>query len=125
MPDGLDVWSPAFVNRLAAFCAAAARVAREEGQEAPVWCPMNEISFWSWAGGDKAAFYPGTDGQGHALKRQLVRAAIAGTEAARAVDRRARFMQPEPVIHITHHPNRPWDAEQAELYRLAQYQAGT
>lgn len=123
VPDGIDVWSAAFVDRFAAFCAAAARVAREEGHEAPIWCPMNEISFWSWAGGDKAAFYPCTDGQGHALKRQLVRAAIAGTEAARAVDSRARFMQPEPVIHITHHPDRPWDQEQVELYRLAQYQA--
>lgn len=123
VPEGIDVWSPAFVDRFAAFCTTAARIARDEGYEAPVWCPMNEISFWSWAGGDRNAFHPCGDGQGHAFKRQLVRAAIAGTEAARAVDPRARFMQPEPLIHITHHPDRPWDREQVERYRTAQYQA--
>lgn len=123
LPHDLDIWSPAFVDRFAAFAAAAAQVMREEGSEAPVWCPVNEISFWSWAGGDKGDMHPFGETRGYALKQQLVRAAIAGIEAARAVDPRARFMQAEPLIYITAHPDRPHDRERAELYRRSQFQA--
>ena len=123
LPHDLDIWSPAFVDRFAAFAGAAARVVREEGGDAPVWCPMNEISFWSWAGGDKGEMHPFGETRGYALKQQLVRAAIAGMEAVRAVDPRARFMQAEPLIYITAHPDRPHDRERAELYRRSQFQA--
>ena len=122
LPHDIDIWSPEFVDRFAAFAAAAARVVREEGGEAPVWCPMNEVSFWSWAGGDKGDMHPFGETRGYALKQQLVRAAIAAVDAVRAVDRRARFMQAEPLIYITAHPDRPHDRERAELYRRAQYQ---
>jgi len=111
------------VDRFAAFAGAAARVVREEGGEGPIWCPMNEMSFWSWAGGDKGDMHPFGETRGYALKQQLVRAAIAGIEAVRAVDPQARFMQAEPLIYITAHPDRPHDRERAELYRRAQYQA--
>ena len=123
LPHDIDIWSPAFVDRFAAFAGTAARVMREEGNAAPVWCPMNEVSFWSWAGGDKGELYPFGETRGYALKQQLVRAAIAAVDAVRAVDARARFLQAEPLIHITAHPDRPHDRERAELYRRAQYQA--
>ncbi len=123
LPHDLDIWSPAFVDRFAAFAAAAAQVVCEEGGEAPVWCPVNEISFWSWAGGDKGDMHPFGETRGYALKQQLVRAAIAGIEAVRAVDPRARVMQAEPLIYITAHPDRPHDHERAELYRRSQFQA--
>ena len=122
LPHDIDIWSPAFVTRFAAFAGAAARVVREEGNAAPVWCPMNEASFWSWAGGDRGDMHPFGETRGSALKQQLVRATIAAIDAVRAVDSRARFMQAEPLIHITAHPDRPHDRERAELYRRAQYQ---
>ena len=123
LPHDLDIWSPAFVDRFAAFARAAARLVREEGGTGHLWCPMNEVSFWSWAGGDKGDLYPCGHGQGLDLKRQLVRAAIAATQAVREVDPGARFIQAEPLIHITAHPDRPHDRERAESYRRSQYQA--
>ncbi|MBW3617998.1 MAG: beta-galactosidase, partial [Proteobacteria bacterium] len=38
-PDWLDIWSPDFVSRMAAFAEAAARVRAEETDEVPLWCP--------------------------------------------------------------------------------------
>lgn len=123
LPHDIDVWSPSFVDRFAAFAAAAARVVQAETDEPPFWCVMNEISFWSWGGGDVAALHPGTRDRGAELKRQLILATIAGIEAARRVDRRARFIQAEPLIHIAPDVYQPEDADLAEAYRLAQFQA--
>ena len=50
VPQHLDVWSQEFVERFAAFAAAAALVVREHNDAAPFWCVMNEVSFWSWGG---------------------------------------------------------------------------
>ena len=95
---------------------------REHSDDVPFWCVMNEISFWSWGGGDCGVLYPNTTERGHELKRQLVRAAIAGIEAARSVDPRARFIQAEPLINIVGDVYQPEDHAPAEAYRLAQFQ---
>lgn len=123
LPPDLDIWSPAFVDRFAAFAAAAARVVQEEGGHPAAWCAMNEVSYWAWAGGDRGDLYPHGQGRGDALKAQLVCAAIAGIEAVRGVDRSARFVQAEPLIHIAAHPDRPGDRERVESFRRAQYQS--
>ena len=41
----VDIWCPAFVDRLAAFARAAAEHFREMTDAVPFWCPVNEISF--------------------------------------------------------------------------------
>ncbi len=123
LPHDIDLWSAAFVERFAAFAAAAARVVRTESDQAPSWCVINEISFWSWGGGDCGMLFPNTLDRGHELKRQLVRATIAATDAVRGVDPRARFIQAEPLINIAPDLYRPEDYEPAEAYRLAQFQA--
>ncbi|MBV8911508.1 MAG: beta-glucosidase [Acetobacteraceae bacterium] len=123
LPHDVDIWSSAFPERFAAFCEAAARFFREHSDEVPFWCPMNEISFWAWGGGDKQYLYPAAIGRGPELKRQLIRAAIAGTAAARGVDRRARFVQAEPLINIVHDLYKPEDREPAAAYNEAQFQA--
>ena len=108
LPDGLDIWSPAFIDRFAAFAAAAARVVAAEGDgQVPFFCPVNEINFWAWAGGDFAVMYPHATGRGDELKRQLARAAIAATDAVRSIDPRARFVQPEPLINVIAPPAAP------------------
>lgn len=122
-PPSLDIWAPAFVDRFAAFAGAAARLVRDEGGQGAIWCPMNEASFWSWAGGDRQELHPYAQGQGPALKKQLIRAAIAATEAVRAADHRARFLQPEPLIHICPNPAQPSEDEAVERYRTAQYES--
>ncbi len=72
-PDGLDVFSSAFADRLARHAGAFARLHLEETGRPPVACPVNEISFLAWAGGDMARMNPGARGRGPELKRQLAR----------------------------------------------------
>ncbi len=104
VPKGLDPFTPEFITRFAAFAGAAARVISDRmgGLDGPVpcFCPINEISFWAWVGGDVKAFAPHREGMGPELKRQLAAASIAGIRAVRAVDPRARFVQAEPIIDI-------------------------
>lgn len=49
-PDDLDVWRPSFVDRFARFAGAVAGLMSDEGISVPFYSPVNEISFWSWAG---------------------------------------------------------------------------
>ena len=100
VPRWLDIWSPSFPERCADFARAAARLFRLECDDVPVWCPINEISYWAWAGGDCAGLYPSAEGRGPELKRQLVRATILASRAVRDVDPRARLMSAEPLIYI-------------------------
>jgi hypothetical protein len=122
-PDDIDIWSSAFVDRFAGFAAAAARVVRDETDEVPFYCPVNEISFWAWAGGQVGRINPVRHGRGVALKQQLVRAAIAGIEAVRGVDPRARFLFAEPAVHVVPGSAEAADLHAAENYRLAQFEA--
>ncbi len=123
-PDDIDIWTPAFVTRFAAFAAAAAR---HIGPAAPggtrFYAPVNEISFFAWGGGDAAYLNPFARGRGYELKVQLARASIAAMEAILAIDPAARFVHADPVINVITDPTRPHDAPAAEGHRLAQYQA--
>ena len=122
-PDGVDIWAPAFVERFSRFARAVAELVRNETDTIPFYCPVNEISYWSWAGAEVARFNPLTRGRGLELKHQLVRAAIAAIEAIRSVDSRARIVQVDPVIQIVARPGRPRDRKPAEDHRRAQFQA--
>lgn len=122
-PDGLDIWSGAFVERFARFAAAAARVVRDESDAPPVLCPVNEISYWAWAGGETGRFGPAAQGRGAELKRQLVRASIAATAAVRAAVPEARFIHAEPAIHVVAGTAAPEVVAAAERHRLSQFEA--
>lgn len=104
VPAGLDIFSPKFITRFAAFADAVARLVldRTGGPDGPVpfYCPINEMSFWAWVGGDVSAFGPHEAGRGAELKQQLARASLAAMRAVRTVDPRARFVQAEPLIDI-------------------------
>ena len=121
-PDDIDVWSPAFVTRFAAFAAAAARRIGAATVGTRFYCPVNEISFLSWGGGDAAYLNPFARGRGYELKVQLARAAIAAMEAILRVDPGARFVHADPVINVITDLGRPWDAPHAEGHRQAQFQ---
>jgi beta-glucosidase/6-phospho-beta-glucosidase/beta-galactosidase len=119
-PEHLDIWSSAFVDHFARYARAAARLIREETGTIPYFCPINEISFWAWAGGDMARMNPCATGRADELKRQLVRAYIAAVAAIRDVASDARFIVAEPLIHVVgYNEAQP----HAEAYRLAQFQA--
>lgn len=123
-PDDIDIWTPAFVARFAAFAAAAARhIGPAASGERRFYAPVNEISFFAWGGGDAAYLNPSARGRGYELKVQLARASIAAMEAILEVDPAARFVHADPVINVITDPGRPHDAPAAEGHRLAQYQA--
>jgi beta-glucosidase/6-phospho-beta-glucosidase/beta-galactosidase len=123
-PEDIDIWSAAFPERFAAFAATAARIIKDETGAPPFVCPVNEISFWAWAGGDTGRFAPSAEGRGMELKRQLVRAAIAAIAAVREVDPDARFICAEPLIHVDPGANTdPAHVAAAEHYRRAQFEA--
>lgn len=94
------------------------------GGGVPFYCPVNEINYWAWGGGDHARMYPHAVGRGPELKRQLARAAIVAIEAVRSVEPRARFIQAEPLIHVTTPPDAPEaDVVGAAEHREAQFEA--
>lgn len=122
-PDGIDIWTDDFIERFATFAGAAAAVVRAHGVGERYYCPINEISFLAWAGGEVGYLNPFGRGRGDELKQQLVRAAIAAIDAIRRVDPHARFLHAEPLIHVIAYPNRPEQRAVAEDYRVAQWQA--
>ena len=98
-PDGLDIFSSAFVERFAGFCRASAQYLRARVPAERFYTPINEISFFAWAAAEVGWFHPFAIHRGGELKRQLVRAWIAGVDAIRDVDPGARIVSVEPIIH--------------------------
>jgi hypothetical protein len=120
-PDGFDVFSSAFVDRFERFAGAFARLHVAELGRAPMVCPVNEMSFLAWAGGEVGIMNPDTRQRGVELKRQLVRATIAATHAVRAVAPEARLMAIDPLIHLV--PRAGEDPRPAKAYLELQFQA--
>jgi hypothetical protein len=122
-PDDVELLSPAFVERFARFSEAMARVVADHDDAVPLYSPINEISFFAYAAGEVGYIHPFLRGKGVDLKRQLVRAAIAGMEALRRVDPRARFIHADPLIHVVTPRGRPDLARAAADQRTAQFEA--
>jgi hypothetical protein len=122
-PDDLDIWSAAFVDRFASFAAAAAAIIRRGTDGDTLYCPVNEMAFWAWAGGDVGQFNPGAHGRGPELNRQLVRAAIAATRAIRAVDPHVKFVCAEPLINVVPSSDDPDHVRAAEAKHVSQFES--
>jgi hypothetical protein len=127
-PGYLDIFADKWVEAFANFAGAFGRYLRSETADrafiAPVFvAPVNEISFFSWAGGDIGYLNPFAKGRGPELKRQLVKGALRASDAVRAELPEVRLVSPEPVIHIAGNPNIPDDVRQAEEYRSSMFEA--
>lgn len=124
-PDGLDLLSPEFVDRFAAYARALAKLIREEAGS-PIYVSLvNEISFFSWAA-SRDVIYPFAFGKDNEIKHQLIRAAIAGSEAVLDVEPSARLIWGDPVVHVFPPSGVPQDsppAKEALRYNEAQYEA--
>ena len=120
-PDGLDIFSGAFVDRFARFASALASYLSDFTDAPPVYVPINEIAFLAHAVGEVGFVDPQVPGRGWELQQQLVRAAIAGTDAIRAVEPRARFAAIDPLVHVMAPANRPDLADAAWERRTWQY----
>ena len=122
-PDDVDLFGGGFVERFARYAAGLARVVADSGEAEPWYNPINEISFFAWAAGEVGYIHPHQVGQGAELKRQLVRAALAAMDAIREVDRRARFLHVDPLIHVVPPRGRPDLARAAAEQRASQFDA--
>ncbi len=98
-PDDLDPATDAFLDRFRAYAVAVARAVREETEGPLYLTPVNEISYYAWAGGHVGYMAPFWHERGGELKRRLVRASIAATDAVWAeVDPDAVIVNVDPLI---------------------------
>lgn len=123
VPDHVDLFALDFPSRFASFTLALAEHLLRRGTNCGIITPVNEISFLSWAGGDRAAVSPFCIGRGHELKRNLVRATIASSDVLRGVIPGVRLIAAEPAIHIVGNPAIPGDEVEAIRYTLAYFEA--
>jgi beta-glucosidase/6-phospho-beta-glucosidase/beta-galactosidase len=114
-PDDVDPFGPEFVPRFARYCGAAAAhlAARVRGPH--FFTPINEITFWGFAGGEWGWAAPyGNDRETRVrFRRVLCEAAIAGVRAIRAVVPDARMVHVEPLIQVVPPADRPDLADEA------------
>jgi beta-glucosidase/6-phospho-beta-glucosidase/beta-galactosidase len=122
-PEDVNLYTSGFIERFARYSGAVARFISDHTDAVPYYVPINEISFFAWATGEVGYIYPHDRGRGHEVKRQLVRAAIAGMEAIWEVDPRARMIHVDPLIHVIPPHGRPDLARAAADQRARQFEA--
>lgn len=116
-PGDVSLLDDSLCERFAEFARAAALALRDVSPDPPVYTPINEISFQSWAvvqtrlmhphGRDEEAAAGTTLHDGFHIKCRLVKAALMGMQAILDVDPRARFMHVEPLVHVVPPEGRP------------------
>jgi beta-glucosidase/6-phospho-beta-glucosidase/beta-galactosidase len=113
-PDDLDPFSETFTERFAAYCRAAAQYVCARLRGPYFFTPVNEITFYSFAGGEWGwvAPYANTRTQRFELRRALCKAAIAGVHAIREVELGARMVNIDPLVQVVAPRDRP-DQQQA------------
>jgi hypothetical protein len=121
-PDHVDQGADDFPQRFTQFALAAVEVQQSVNRQPPLVCPLNEISFLSWAvevgyfrrvGPDEAGWF----------KRRLVRAAISSAKAIRGEWPNATLTWAEPLVHIAPHSHRRAEVRAAEAARQGQFEA--
>jgi UDP-galactopyranose mutase len=122
-PDDLDLFSDELVARFAAYCEATARFLASYSDTPPLYAPMNELSFFSWACGDEGLFHPYVRDRGVELKRHLARAVIAACRAILRADPRACLCHIEPIINVFPPRDRPDLVEEAAAFHELQFAA--
>ncbi len=115
-PDDLDPLGPEFTARFAAYASAVARVVRAEMRGPTYYTPINEISYYAWAGGEVGYMAPFWHGRGGELKRALVRAAIAAINAIWEVDPEAVMVNVDPLVRLHPPKGRPDLQAEADFF---------
>lgn len=106
-PDHVDPLNPAFPVQFGRYAGAFASWIANETDLPLMVSPINEMSFLAWAAGDFRGMNPFEAARSVELNVQLVRATIEAIEAIRSIVPNARFVQPEPIVHVA--SNRPSD----------------
>jgi beta-glucosidase/6-phospho-beta-glucosidase/beta-galactosidase len=121
-PDDIDIFSPEFITRFTTFARAAAEQLSDK-IDIPLVCPVNEISFFSWAGGEGGIFNPFARHRGNELKRQLVRASIESINAMRQINPRIKIFHIDPMINVLARDPTPVNVAAADAYHRSQFEA--
>lgn len=106
-PHKVDPMGDEFVERFADYCYETARFLRTQSDGPYYFTPINEPSYFAWAGGEAAVFAPYLTGQAYDLKVQLARAAIQGINAIRSVLPAARMVNADPFCRVVPPLDRP------------------
>ena len=108
-PDGLDPFTEQFATRFANYCKAAAEHVSRHLPGPYFFTPINEITFFSFCGGEWAwvAPYRNTRDDRMKLRVALCNAAIRGVHAIREVLPDARMVHVDPLVQVIAPPDRP------------------
>lgn len=120
-PDDLELLSPEFVDRFAAFGESFVRLLMQEGISRPALCLMNEISFFAWAAGEAAIFHPYLSGHGDDIKRQLVKAYISCAKKIKRICPEALLTYTDPVVNVLPSFSSSENIIDAQNFHNAQY----
>ncbi len=115
-PENIDLFSRDFPRRFADYCFAAAEYVCAHQDGPCYFTPINEPSFFSWAGGDVGRFAPHCRGKGVEMKRCLIRAAIHGINAIRAAIPMARIVNVDPLCHVIPSDDSPEQQQAADWF---------
>ena len=115
-PDKLDLFSREFPQRFADYCFEVGRFITDR-IDATLWfTPVNEPSFFAYAGGEEGLFAPHLTGRGWDLKVALCRAAIAGIDALWVAAPGCRMVNVDPLCRVVAPCERPDLEEQARQF---------
>lgn len=114
-PDDLDPFSEDFAARFADYCRAAARYVVPRTRGPHFFTPINEITFFSFCGGEWGwvAPYRNSRQDRFRLRLSLCAAAIAGVKAIREVEPEARMVHIDPLVQVVAPRDRPDQSEAA------------
>ena len=133
-PPDVSLLDDGIVERFAHYAAAVAETLAPLSAEPPVYNLVNEIGFLAWATSETSLIHPyrrdleasgaeSTESSGYEVKRRLARAVLAGIDAIRRIDPRARFLHVEPLVHVVAPRGRPDLEALAEQVSGYQWQA--
>jgi beta-glucosidase/6-phospho-beta-glucosidase/beta-galactosidase len=115
-PNDIDPFSEEFTKRFASFCRAAAEYVVPRIPHGPhFFTPVNEITFFSFCGGEWGwvAPYKNTKKDRFKFRYALCKAAIAGVKAIREIIPEARMIHLDPLVQVVPPRDRPNQAQAA------------
>lgn len=121
-PDHIDIFSSEFIPSFTRFAQATIQLL-SDNFDRPIVCPVNEISFFSWAGGEAGIFNPFATNRGNDMKQQLVRASIQAIGAMRQINPQVRVCHIDPMINVIAEQPGPENEIAAQAYHQSQFEA--
>lgn len=124
IPEDINIFSYTFIERFATYCKRIVNFLKIHSDIPPIYSPINEISFLSWAINQRYFSCSNIDNNNSIeLKNQLIRATLKGCEAIWQVDSTARIIHCDPLIHVIAPQNRDYLIDYSLSQRQAQFES--